>query len=189
MPRPARPRPTNLSHPHSQPPFPASVSLYTCGEVETGNSQPSASSRSINYHSNRSINYRGHSYLAPLWSAEWVVYTKAPFDGPQQVLRYVARYTHRVPISNDRLLDIEDGRVSVSWKDYRDNNHGSEIVVSFFGRLLLSAANSMCSGSDICPGSSLCRSPHRTSCRCWSSSGTFSAWCSGGGCPNVRWIV
>src|SRR5215472_5950016 len=64
MPRPARPRPTNLSHPHYQPPFPASVSLYTCGEVETGNSQPSASSRSINYHSNRSINYRGHSYLA-----------------------------------------------------------------------------------------------------------------------------
>src|SRR5262244_2902594 len=62
MPRPARPRPTNLSHPHYQPPFPASVSLYTCGEVETGNSQPSASSRSINYHSNRSINYRGHSY-------------------------------------------------------------------------------------------------------------------------------
>src|SRR5215831_15492891 len=46
-------------------------------------------------------------YLAPLWSAEWVVYTKAPFDGPQQVLRYVARYTHRVAISNDRLLDIE----------------------------------------------------------------------------------
>src|SRR5262249_20132472 len=62
MPRPARPRPTNLSHPHYQPPFPTSVSLYTCGEVETGNSQPSASSRSINYHSNRSINYRGHSY-------------------------------------------------------------------------------------------------------------------------------
>ena len=58
-------------------------------------------------------------YLAPLRSAEWVLYTKAPFDGPQQVLRYVARYTHRVALSNDRLLDIEDGRVSFSWKDYR----------------------------------------------------------------------
>ena len=61
-------------------------------------------------------------YLAPLKKAEWVVYAKRPFAGPQQVLDYVGRYTHRVAISNDRLLDIENGRVRFIWKDYRDNN-------------------------------------------------------------------
>jgi len=79
-------------------------------------------------------------YLAPLWSAEWVVYTKAPFDGPQQVLRYVARYTHRVAISNDRLLDIEEGRVSFSWKDYRDNNQRKTMTLAaqeFIRRFLI----------------------------------------------------
>jgi hypothetical protein len=79
-------------------------------------------------------------YLAPLRSAEWVVYTKAPFDGPQQVLRYVARYTHRVAISNDRLLDIEDGRVSFSWKDYRDDNQRKTMTLAaheFIRRFLM----------------------------------------------------
>jgi Putative transposase/Transposase zinc-binding domain len=61
-------------------------------------------------------------YLAPLRSAEWVVYSKAPFDGPEHVLRYVSHYTHRVAISNHRLLGFEDGKVSFSWRDYRDNN-------------------------------------------------------------------
>jgi hypothetical protein len=69
-------------------------------------------------------------YLAPLRRAEWVVYSKAPFDGPEQVLRYVARYTHRVAISNDRLLDIEDQRVSFSWKDYRDNNQRKTMTLA-----------------------------------------------------------
>ena len=50
-----------------------------------------------------------------------VVYAKAPFAGPQQVLNYVGRYTHRVAISNNRLVDMEDDRVSFQWKDYRDN--------------------------------------------------------------------
>jgi len=61
-------------------------------------------------------------YLAPLKKAKWVVYAKRPFAGPQQVLDYLGRYTHRVAISNDRLLDIENGRVRFVWKDYRDNN-------------------------------------------------------------------
>jgi hypothetical protein len=69
-------------------------------------------------------------YLAPLRNAEWVVYSKAPFDGPEQVLRYVARYTHRVAISNDRLLDIDDGRVSFVWKDYRDNNQPKTMTLA-----------------------------------------------------------
>jgi hypothetical protein len=48
---------------------------------------------------------------------EWVVYTKRPFGGPEQVLKYLARYTHRVAISNQRLLSLADGRVTFEWKD------------------------------------------------------------------------
>src|SRR6201997_2521610 len=58
-------------------------------------------------------------YLAPLREAEWVVYAKRPFAGPEQVLDYVGRYTHRVAISNNRLLDIAEGKVSFRYKDYR----------------------------------------------------------------------
>jgi hypothetical protein len=61
-------------------------------------------------------------YLQPLREKEWVVYAKAPFAGPQQVLEYVGRYTHRVAISNNRLLDIEDGHVTFRWKDYRNGD-------------------------------------------------------------------
>ena len=49
-------------------------------------------------------------YLAPTREAEWVVYAKRPFAGPEQVLDYVGRYTHRVAISNNRLLDIAEAR-------------------------------------------------------------------------------
>src|SRR5208282_6757692 len=58
-------------------------------------------------------------YLAPLRQTDWVVYAKPPFAGPEQVLEYVGRYTHRVAISNNRILDIEDGKVRFQWKDYR----------------------------------------------------------------------
>jgi hypothetical protein len=58
-------------------------------------------------------------YLAPVRQAEWVVYAKRPFAGAEQVLEYVGRYTHRVAISNNRILDIEDGKVRFQWKDYR----------------------------------------------------------------------
>ena len=80
------------------------------------------------------------SYLAPLRNAEWVVYAKRPFAGPQQVLDYVGRYTHRVAISNNRLLDIENGQVSFTWKDYRDNNRQKIMPLSaaeFIRRFLL----------------------------------------------------
>jgi predicted Zn-ribbon and HTH transcriptional regulator len=53
---------------------------------------------------------------------DWVVYAKRPFAGPQQVLDYVGRYTHRVAISNNRLIEIDNGRVQFHWKDYRDNS-------------------------------------------------------------------
>jgi hypothetical protein len=58
-------------------------------------------------------------YLAPARQTEWVVYAKAPFGGPQQVLQYLGRYTHRVAISNNRLIDFADGQVTFAWKDYR----------------------------------------------------------------------
>jgi hypothetical protein len=59
-------------------------------------------------------------YLAPLQDKKWVVYAKAPFGGPQHVLEYLGRYTHRVAISNRRLLALQDGQVSFEWKDYRN---------------------------------------------------------------------
>ena len=62
------------------------------------------------------------TYLAPAAQAEWVVYAKPPFGGAHHVLDYLARYTHRVAISNNRLLSFSDGRVSFLWKDYQ---HGA----------------------------------------------------------------
>ena len=61
-------------------------------------------------------------YLAPAWNTNWVVYAKRPFAGPAQVLDYVGRYTHRVAISNNRLVSMDDGKVRFRWKDYRDGN-------------------------------------------------------------------
>jgi hypothetical protein len=57
--------------------------------------------------------------LAPLSRCEWVVYAKRPFAGPQAVLAYLARYTHRVAISNSRLIALNDNGVTFKWKDYR----------------------------------------------------------------------
>lgn len=61
-------------------------------------------------------------HLAPVRTAEWVVYSKPPFAGPQQVLDYVGRYTHRIAISNNRLLSIDDNKVRFRWRDYRNRN-------------------------------------------------------------------
>jgi hypothetical protein len=58
-------------------------------------------------------------YLAPLRKAEWVVYAKPPFGGPLQAIGYLGRYTHRVAISDQRILKVRDGRVTFQWKDYR----------------------------------------------------------------------
>jgi len=79
-------------------------------------------------------------YLAPARKAEWVVYAKPPFAGPQQVLDYVGRYTHRVAISNHRLLDIDNGQVQFQWKDYRDNSQPKTMTLNaeeFIRRFLL----------------------------------------------------
>jgi hypothetical protein len=63
------------------------------------------------------------AFLRTLFRDEWVVYAKPPFGGPQHVLQYLARYTHRVAISNHRLLDVTDREVTFRWKDYA---HGSK---------------------------------------------------------------
>ena len=64
------------------------------------------------------------AYLAPLRNSKWVLYCKRPFGGPKQVLRYLARYTHRVAISNRRLIACDDNGITFKWKDYR--RKGSE---------------------------------------------------------------
>jgi hypothetical protein len=61
------------------------------------------------------------AHLAPLRRVEWVVYAKRPFAGPQSVLAYLARYTHRVAISSSRLVSIDDNGVTFRWKDYRQD--------------------------------------------------------------------
>jgi hypothetical protein len=57
--------------------------------------------------------------IAEAWRVEWVVYAKPPFGGAEAVLRYLARYTHRVAISNRRILEVSDDHVRFTWKDYR----------------------------------------------------------------------
>ena len=79
-------------------------------------------------------------HLAPARRAEWVVYAKRPFAGPQQVLTYVGRYTHRIAISNSRLLAIDDGKVQFRWKDYRHGNHNGSMILAadeFIRRFLI----------------------------------------------------
>jgi len=81
-----------------------------------------------------------HSLLHTLRQREWVVYSKPPFGGPEHVLKYLARYTHRVAISNGRLLSLDNGQVRFRWRDSRHNNHGSVMkldAVEFFRRFLL----------------------------------------------------
>ena len=63
------------------------------------------------------------TYLAPLRKTKWVVYAKRPFGGPKAVLAYLSRYTHRVAISNSRLIASDDAGVTFRWKDYRAKGH------------------------------------------------------------------
>jgi Putative transposase len=63
-------------------------------------------------------------FIAPLRRIKWVVYCKAPFAGPEQVLRYLSRYTHRVAISNRRIVAADDDAIAFRWKDYRINGPG-----------------------------------------------------------------
>jgi hypothetical protein len=70
------------------------------------------------------------AYLAPLRRAEWVVYAKRPFGGPQAVLAYLSRYTHRVAIANSRLIACDRSGVTFQWKDYRADGRDRQKVMT-----------------------------------------------------------
>jgi hypothetical protein len=78
--------------------------------------------------------------LAQLRRLDWVVYAKPPFGGPEQVLAYLGRYTHRVAISNSRLISLADGKVRFTWKDYRQDGKTKVMTLDadeFIRRFLL----------------------------------------------------
>jgi hypothetical protein len=80
------------------------------------------------------------SWLNEIMRSEWVVYAKPPFGGPQQVLKYLARYTHRVAISNRRLVALQNGSVTFRWKDYAHGNRPAMMTLQateFIRRFLL----------------------------------------------------
>jgi hypothetical protein len=70
------------------------------------------------------------AFLRTLFREDWVVYAKAPFGGPEHVLQYLARYTHRVAISNHRLLSVDDDRVTFRWKDYAHHNKSRAMTLT-----------------------------------------------------------
>ena len=83
---------------------------------------------------------RWQRFLGSLHATDWVVYAKPPAGGPGPVLKYLARYTHRVAITNRRLLALEDGRVTFRWKDYAHGNRQRLMTldaVEFIRRFLL----------------------------------------------------
>ena len=82
------------------------------------------------------------AHLAKLKKIEWVVFAKPPFGGPEQVLAYLGRYTHRVAIANSRLVGLDQGKVSFRWKDYRHHDKSKLMTLSadeFIRRFLLHA--------------------------------------------------
>jgi hypothetical protein len=80
------------------------------------------------------------SWLRPLFRKDWVVYAKRPFGGPEYVLQYLGRYTHRVAISNHRLVSFADGKVTFRWRDSAHNNEQKLLTLplhEFLRRFLL----------------------------------------------------
>jgi len=78
--------------------------------------------------------------LSVLWDKQWITYAKQSFGGPEQVLEYLGRYTHRVAITNNRIIAIDDGRVTFKYRDRSDDNKEKELTVSaeeFIRRFLL----------------------------------------------------
>jgi predicted Zn-ribbon and HTH transcriptional regulator len=71
------------------------------------------------------------AFLRTLFRQEWVVYAKPPFGGPEHVLQYLARYTHRVAISNHRLLSVDNNQVCFRWKDYAHDNKRRTLTLSY----------------------------------------------------------
>jgi len=83
---------------------------------------------------------RWNDLIENLEETDWVVYAKPPFGGPEQVLKYLARYSHRVAISNSRLVSVHDGKVTFRWKDYTQQSRQRTMTIAtvdFIRRFLL----------------------------------------------------
>ena len=79
-------------------------------------------------------------FISSLYAKDWVVYCKPPFKNANSVIEYLGRYTHRVAISNNRILNIDSGKVTFKWRDYRDNNKMKTMVLDadeFIRRFIL----------------------------------------------------
>jgi hypothetical protein len=81
----------------------------------------------------------GLSFSSALYQREWVVYCKPPFKNASKVIAYLGRYTHRVAISNNRILALKDGKVTFSWRDYRDGKKKNMTITAeeFIRRFML----------------------------------------------------
>ena len=80
------------------------------------------------------------AWLRPLFRKDWVVYSKPPFGGPEHVLKYLGRYTHRVAISNHRLVSFAEGKVTFRWRDSAHHNEQKPMALpldDFLRRFLL----------------------------------------------------
>ena len=78
--------------------------------------------------------------IQSMYNKEWVVYCKEPFNNAESVIKYLGRYTHRVAISNDRIVKVEDDKVTFKWRDYKDNNKMKEMTITieeFIRRFLI----------------------------------------------------
>src|SRR5580704_464972 len=71
-----------------------------------------------------------HTFLRTLFREDWVVYAERPFGSPEHVLHYLARYTHRVAISNHRLISLDDDQVAFRWKDYAHGSNKRKMTLS-----------------------------------------------------------
>ena len=81
-----------------------------------------------------------HASIEGASAQEWIVYAKPPFGGPRQVLRYLSRYTHRVAISNSRIVSFQDNKVTFQWRDYADANRSKYMTLEateFLRRFLM----------------------------------------------------
>ena len=90
------------------------------------------------------------AYLAPLRKINWYVYSKRPFGGPKAVLAYLSRYTHRVAISNRRLIALDSRGVTFKYKDYRADGRARHKLMT-----LVTAEPSAASSSTFCPTASI----------------------------------
>lgn len=97
----------------------------------------------LKFHGNQ-LHFSNHrvfeGFLSELYAKEWVVYCKPPFKNASCVVEYLGRYTHRVAISNNRIVNIKDGNVTFKWRDYKDSSKWKLMTVSgeeFIRRFLI----------------------------------------------------